>query len=168
MPAALIKISFRQLIDKNTEGQFAQYVLAASYSEFQMKSQTYNLEGKFKTFTEMKAADGRANSLHYKSGFAVGGFVQTLNKEIPGLKDQAGAAVRFDTFRFEVIESDITDKSAHTVAIHYITDTLTLLQSFGEYLLLAPGDQRPALTEGIENTFLLKINDAVTIASYQQ
>lgn len=78
-----------------------------------LKSQAYNPEGKIKTFSELKAADGRANSLHYKTGFAVGGFISLLKNQILFLQDAAGKTILFYTFRFEVLESDITNKSAH-------------------------------------------------------
>lgn len=167
MSKPLIKISYRQVIDRNNESLFEQNVFNASYAEFLMKSQAYNMEGKYKTFTQLKAADGRANSLHYKSGFAVGGFIETLNKKIPSLQDASGQAILFDTWRFELIESDITDKFSHKLAIHYITGTLTLLESFGDNLLLAYGDKTAQLTEGIEDSFILKLMPGVSVISYK-
>jgi hypothetical protein len=35
------------------------------------------------TFAALKAKDGRANSLHYKAGFAIGGIVERLQNKIP-------------------------------------------------------------------------------------
>ncbi len=52
-----------------------------------MKSQAYDKEQKFKTFKEMVANDPKANSLHYKSGFAIGNLIEQLNKKIPELQD---------------------------------------------------------------------------------
>lgn len=169
---AIIKLSYRQIIDAFSEGAFAQSIFNASYAEYLLKSQAYNAEGKFKTFSELKAADGRANSLHYKAGFAVGGFISLLNNQVPFLQDAAGKTILFDTFRFEVLESDVTNKSAHKVAIHYITDTMTLLNSFGENLLLVYGDKSSELSvnpkQVIEDTFLMKLNSDVSITSYLQ
>src|SRR4051794_8886205 len=106
MSKALIKIAYRQVMDASTQNNFEKNVLQFSYEEFKMKLQVYNPEGKFRTFSELKANDGRANSLHYKSGFAVIGFIDTLNKQIPYLTDTMGQTVLFNSYKFEVIESD--------------------------------------------------------------
>ena len=172
MSKALIKITYRQIINASAQSSFEKQVLKASYEEFLLKSQAYNKEGTIKTFSAMKANDGRANSLHYKSGFAVGGYISTLHKKIPGLPDTVGQAVLFDTHRFELIESDITDQSAHTVAIWYYTDTLTLLEHFGDQLLLAYGDKTVELygtePQKIDNSFLLQLQPGMSIVQYAQ
>ena len=93
----------------------------------------------------------------------------SLHKNIPGIDDASGKNILFETYRFEVIESDISDKAVHKVALHYFTGTITLLDSLGEYLLLAPGDKTKELTgsEIIEDTFLLKLVPGISISSYQ-
>ena len=79
MNTALVTLSYKQVIDASMHGWFERSVIDSSYEEFLLKSQAYNPEKKFKTFTEMKTNDGRANSLHYKCGFPVIPFV-----DIPG------------------------------------------------------------------------------------
>lgn len=132
-----IRLSYRHIIDQASPTAFEQHIHQASYEEFLLKSQAYNQEGKFKTFTELKANDGRANSLHYKSGFAVSGFIGLLNNVIPFFEDNAGKAFEFDDHRFEVIESDITNKQQHIVALHFTTPVFILKQAFGNFLVLA-------------------------------
>jgi hypothetical protein len=118
MAKALIKLAWKQVIDVKSGGDFEHKVFNASYQEFLLKSQAYNMDRKFKTFTEMKINDGRANSLHYKLSFAVGHFIAGLNNKIPGLRDNSGNNPAFEVPRFELVESDITDKTSHKVAIH--------------------------------------------------
>ncbi len=137
MKTAIIKIAFRQIIDASGTTDFEQKVLSVSYDEFLLKSQAYNIESKFKTFSEMKRADGRANSLHYKSGFGASALVESLNNIIPGLQDTLGKPIHFETYQFEIIESDITDINLHKVAIIYFTSSLTLFDNFGNHLILA-------------------------------
>ena len=72
MSKAQVKIVYRQVIDESCSSGFEKAVFQASYEEFLLKSQAYNQEGKFKTFSKIKANDGRANSLHYKLSFSVG------------------------------------------------------------------------------------------------
>jgi hypothetical protein len=128
------------------------------------------MEGKFTTFSQMKANDGRANSLHYKTGFSVDGFISTLNKNIPGVKDALEKNIEFESYKFELIESDTTDRSKHKVAIIYFTGIFTLLDNMEEYLLLATGDKTKELagSEILEDTFLLKLIPGVSISSYQE
>jgi hypothetical protein len=163
MGRALIKLVYKQVIDALSTSTFERNVFQATYDEFKLKSQTYNMDGKFKTFTELKANDGRANSLHYKISFAAAYFIEELNKRIPGLVDNLGDAIAFDVAKFELLQSDLTDRDAHKLAINYCTDTLTLCDIAGEYLILAKGDV--GLSEPAE-TFVLKLQPNLSIAEF--
>lgn len=156
-----IKITYRHIINNNAETLFEQQVHKASYEEFLLKSQAYNAEGKFNSFSEMKANDGRANSLHYKSGFAVAGFIELLKNQFPFFTDTGGKPVIFDEYRFEVIESDISNKEKHMVALHFTTPILVLKQSFGNFLVLGNEDETNSgdsftiqLQQGVSITYL--------------
>src|SRR6185503_2458067 len=105
MKKALITISFTQLIDASKQGWFEKGVINSSYEEFLLKSQVYNREKKFKTFLEMKADDGKANSLHYKCGFPIIPYVDLLKNEIPGLKDNTQRPIKFKTYQFQITDS---------------------------------------------------------------
>src|SRR5476651_2782301 len=105
MYKAKIKLVYKQVIDETADTTFEKAILQASYREFLLKSQAYNMEGKFKTFSKIKANDGRANSLHYKLSFSVGDYIEQLNNKIRLLNDNLGNKVSFDTAAFELIES---------------------------------------------------------------
>jgi hypothetical protein len=167
MEKALIKIAYKQVIDASSHGAFEQNVFNYSYNELWLKSQVYNPEGKFKTFTQLKANDGRANSLHYKSGFAIGGFVALLQNKIPIVQGSLGENILFSSHKFEVIESDVGDKAMHKIAIHYITGTLSFYGNIGEYMLLATGDHLSGQRDEAVETFSLKMQDNLSIVSYQ-
>ncbi len=166
MPKALITLVYRQVIDAATEGSFAKNVWHYSYEEFKMKSQTYNPEAALNTFTELKEKDGRANSLHYKTGFAVGGFIETLQHKIPSLYTALSQTIHFDTHQFELIESALNNKLLHIVAVNYITTTLTLHEIIGDQLLLSYYKADDASTEKAE-TFLVKLQPGLSISSYK-
>jgi len=165
MCKAKVKLVYRQVMDDTSSSAFEKAILQASYSEFLLKSQAYNREGKFKTFSKMKANDGRANSLHYKLDFSVGHFIAQLDHKIPLVKDNLGNKLSFETARFELIESHIEDISLHKVAINYETADLHLVEVFGEYMLLTPDD--PTDSEQLQ-TFVLRIQPDLSIVSYQQ
>jgi hypothetical protein len=166
---AIIKLAYKQIIDASSTGEFEKLVFNDSYQEFQMQVQAYNPESKFKTLKEVIAASPKANSLHYKVGFAVGLYIRALNNQIPGLTDSLGQAnVPFTINKFEIIESDISNKAIHKVAITYITDTLTLIDVIGEYLLLTVGDQFKNDSNEPVETLLLKMRDGLSISSYSE
>ena len=167
MQKGLIKLAYRQIIDSGSKGKFERDVLKISYEEFFMKSQAYNQEKKFKTFKEMVANDGKANSLHYKSGFAIGNLVEQLNQEIPDLQDALGKSLNFEMHKFEIIDSDITNPTPHKVAITYFTGILTFFGNMGEFLLLSDGDKlNQSPIESLE-TFILKMREGLSIINYQ-
>ncbi len=167
MPKAFIKLAYRQVLDSSCTDEFSKAILNLSYNEFKLKCQAYNPENKFKTFTALKANDGRANSLHYKSGFAIGGVIEKLERKIPGVSNCFEEAIKFTTYKFEVIESDLGDFSKHTVAVHYFTDVCTLHEIIGDKLLLSYGINTPA-DAGFADTFLLKIQGSLSVINYRE
>ena len=160
MSKAIIKLTYKQVIDAASTTDFEKNVLFASYQEFLLKSQAYNPGNRLKTFSEMKNNDGRSNSLHYKLSFAIGYFIETLKNKIPVLTDTLGNSITFEVPKFELIESDITTIAEHKVALNYITGELTLLNIIGEYLVLTAGSG--------EETFTVKMQDGLSISSYQE
>ena len=165
MSKAQVKIVYRQVIDESCSSGFEKAVFQASYDEFLLKSQAYNQEGKFKTFSKIKTNDGRANSLHYKLSFSVGHFIAQLNNKIPVIRDNMGNKISFEIANFELIESHVEDISLHKVAINYETGLLQLIETMGEYLLLAK-EYLPE--QGPIETFVLRMQPDLSIVSYQE
>lgn len=87
-----------------------------------------------------------------------------LNNQIPGLADVLDQPIPFSEHRFDLLESDLTDRSRHRVAITYLTDTLTWLGTVGNTLLLTAGD--PA--NGLVDTFMVALQPGLSIVSYAE
>ncbi len=169
MAKALIKLAYRQIIDANSTSDFEKRIFHDSYAEFLMKIQAYNPENKFSKYSDIVANDGRANSLHYKCSFAVLHHIEELKNKIPGLQDAAGRFnIPFDVPEFKVLESGISDKSIHKVGIIYVTNVFTLVDSFGEYLLLSLGDQSEAITNPGLDTFTIKMQENLSVVNYRE
>lgn len=164
MAQPIITLNYRQAIDAHTKGLFEQNVFNYSYEEFLLKSQAYNPAGELHSFTELKKKDGRANSLHYKCSFAVGGFVSLLDNSVPGYVDAMEQPVRFDTFKFELLESHTADKLLHKLALHYVTAPLRLLEILGDQLLLSKSIT--ALPGVAMDTFMVRLQPGISIVSY--
>jgi hypothetical protein len=136
----IIQLSYCQFINARHSGSFEKAVREHSYEEFLLKSQAYNPGGRFRKFTEMVAADGRANSLHYKTSFVIDPWIGLLKNKIPRFSDHAGKPIPFDTYRFELIESDLDHFELHEVTIHYITPPFIWLATIGDSMVLSKAD----------------------------
>lgn len=132
-----IKIAFRQIIDVKSTGEFEKNIFNDSFSEFYLQAQAYNPNRQFRTLKELIEYNPKANSLHYKVGFSIGRYVQALQKNIPGLQDSIGKGVPFEEHQFEILHSDVTNRTVHRVAITYISPALELFAISGGFLVLA-------------------------------
>lgn len=167
MATALIKLTYKHVIDANAETDFERNIFNATYQEFRIKSQAYNLNGDLKTFTEMKAKDSRANSMHYKMSFAGLHFLIPLNNKIPFLEDVLGNQLNYEQAVFELIESDITQIKAHRLSIKFITGTLMLHQVIGNNMILSLEDLLQDDRDFID-TFTLPMQPGLAITSYRE
>jgi hypothetical protein len=171
MNPAIIQLTYRQILDHTTTDPFQQAVLALTYDEFKLKSQAYNPDGVLRTFTQLKAADGRANSLHYKCYFPITNLIGNLQGKMPIIHTLDNRPLPFTTCRLELIESNLDDPKQHQVALLYFTPSLILLDSIGNALLLTypvqksqEGSSEPEL---FKDTFLVGIQPFVSISNYQ-
>ncbi|GAB2569630.1 hypothetical protein [Spirosoma areae] len=170
MTSARIRLGFRQVIDAgNAQTSFERDVFADSFNEFRLQIQTYNPDNQFTTWQQVREAVPQSNpTLPVNVGFAVGLYVRELNGQMPGLTDTFGQPVAFTEHRFDLLDSDITDRTKHRVALTYLTDTLTLVGTVGSYLLLAFPSQ-PETTDSqppVLETFVIEMQPNLSIVSY--
>lgn len=163
-----IKLSYRQMIDRNSNSPFEKQVFEDSYCELLMQAQRYNKDNQFKSFQDMIANDPKARSLHYKVGFAIGLYVKELDQWIPGLTDNLGALrIPFNDYQFSIVESDLTDKKKHIVSITYTSPAMLLLGSAGHSLIIGSADAAEPATDNWINSFLLPMQEGLTISEYR-
>jgi hypothetical protein len=169
MAKALIKLAFRQEIGSSFSGSFEKDVFFDSYNEFRLQAQAYNREGLYTTLEELIANNPKANSLHYKVGFAVGLYIASLNNQIPGVKELIGGSSQpaFESHSFEIIHADLSDRSSFRVAITFHTGILTLLETVGDQLLLANGDLSQLPAGEWMSTFMLRPSPRISVTQYQ-
>ncbi|TZF85986.1 hypothetical protein FW774_02680 (plasmid) [Pedobacter sp. BS3] len=161
---ALVRLSYKQIIDNNTPGNFAQRIFHDSYNEFLLKVQEYNPDNGFDTFKEIISANIKANSLHYKTQFAILHHIELLSHQIPYLPHLAGIDyLPFDDCQMHIINSSITDKTLHKISLTYTTGEFLLVQHFGEYLILAIPEQQGGNSW---STFTLKMQGNLSVCSY--
>ncbi|OIN60760.1 hypothetical protein [Arsenicibacter rosenii] len=151
MAKGLIRLSYRKLIDASSVKTWDQYVFEDTWKEFYMQSQFYNQAGSCQTFQELLDQVPGADRLHYLTSTAAAGYIRQLNQVIPDIANVSGKlCLPFSQFRFEIVHSHVSRKEAHKVAISFYSDPLTWIDTIGNNLLIAYGDQREALSAGQE------------------
>lgn len=166
MTPARIRLAFRQVIDAHTvHTDFEKAVFTDSYHEFRVQIQSYNADNQFTTWQQVRAAVPQSDpTLPIRVGFAIGLYVGELNGQIPGLTDALGQPVAFTEHQFTLLDSDITDRTKHRIALTYLTDTLTWLGTVGSHLLLADGNGQTA--PDTLDTFMIVMKENLSIVSY--
>lgn len=158
MGKAIVKIACRQIIDANASGQFERDVWRDSYQEYLIQVQSFDRERQYPTWEALRTAIPKANvNVQYKTAFAIGLYVQGLQNKIPGAATALGQSISFEHHRFEILASDVRNPNIHTVAITYTTPPMTLLDSFGSYLLLRHDME----------TFMIEVQPGLSIVHYE-
>ena len=142
MQKGMIRLCYRKVIDVHSVKPWDKLVFESTYTEFLMQSQFYNQDKKYFSFGEIITHVPAAEKLHFLVSAAVIGYLQQLQGRIPDLVNNLGRLfLPFKNFRFEIINSDIKDKSKHQVAINFFTDPLVWHDTVNNMLLLSvPGN----------------------------
>jgi hypothetical protein len=159
-----IRLAFRQVIDADrARTDFEKAVFADTYHEFRVQIQTYNPDNACTTWQQVREAVPQSSpTLPIRVGFAIGLYVGELNNQIPGLTDVLDQPIAFSEHQFDLLASDLTDRSKHRVAITYLTDTFTWLDTVGSTLLLATKDPG---TDPVD-TVMVALQPSLSIVSY--
>lgn len=155
MQKAIIRLCYRKIIDSSSTKPWDKFVFEDTYTEFLMQSQLYNQEKKYSSFSDIITHVPAAEKLHFLVSAAVIGYLQQLQGKIPDLVNTLGRLfLPFKHYRFEIINSDIKDKSKHQVAINFFTDHLGWHDTINSQLLLSiPGNAENG--EQLTELFLL-------------
>lgn len=165
--AKIIRFCYRKIIDASSAGTWEKLVFDSSYSEFLMQAQFYNHEKKYRTFSELLSQVPGAEKLHFLVSASVTGYVQQLNGKMPDITDNLRRKfLSFKNFRFELIRSDINDKSTHQVAISFFSEPMNWHETIGEYLLVSPHTEEKNEQEML--THLVQLQPFFSIYSIQE
>ena len=159
MPIAQIRLAYRHFIDAGSATPFEQAIFQTTWSEFLIQQQSFSKGQELFTWESIRNTFPKSNpTLPFKVGFSIAGVLSSLNNKIPGLMDTLGLSpIPFLQHRFELIASDVKDRSAHKVSLLYLTDSINLYAIIGDQLLL--GLEPP-------QTFLLNMQPGLSIISY--
>jgi hypothetical protein len=138
MGKALIRLLYRKIIDAGSQDVWEKLVFEDTYKEFLMQAQTLNPDKKYNTFSELILNVPAASKLSFLVSPSITGYLKQLNGKIPNIVNLIDRHfVPFKNYRFEIINSDIRDKSAHQVAINFISEPLIWYDTIGDKLLVS-------------------------------
>ena len=169
MVKGLIRLCYSKIIDASSAGVWDKYVFEDTYKEFFMQSQYFNQQQKFLTFREILENDPKADKLHYLVSTAAIGYLRQLNERIPDVVNVSGKLfLPFKNFRFEILQSHVKDQGQHKVVIYFYSEVMTWIDTIGNQLLLATGDQLEAMHTGhFVDTDMLALRPYLSISSFQ-
>ena len=155
MNKRLITLCYRKVIDMNAAKPWEKMVFEDTYTEFRMQAQLYNQEKRYRTFGELLHYVPGADKLHFLVSAAAVGYLQQLNGLVPDVLNNLGKHfLKFSKFQFELINSDLFDKSKHQVAINFYSEPLVWHDTIGTYMLVSEDDE--AVGETLTNLFQLQ------------
>jgi hypothetical protein len=167
MEKKIIRLHYRKIIDAGNSKAWDKYVFEDTYKEFQLQSQYYNPQKKYSRFSELLQHEPKADKLHFLVSAAVTGYLQQLNGIIPDITNNAGRLfLPFKDFRFEIVNSDIKNKSLHQVAINFYSEPLVWHDIAGNWLLVSldqAGEEEETLIEMVSLQPFLSIYSLKTI-----
>lgn len=133
-----ITLCYRKIISATSAQGWEKMLLEDTYKEFKMQFQLYNQQQQYFTFSHLLQVVPGAQQLHFLVSAAATGYVQQLGDKMPDIKDNLGLSfMKFQHFRFEIIQSDIRNISAHTVALNFISEPFLWTDTIGNCILLA-------------------------------
>ncbi len=153
MPQNIIRLCYRKIIDAGATNAWDKLVFDDSYTEFLMQAQYFNQQKKHTSFAGLINNVPGAEKLHLLVSASVTGYLKQLNGLVPDiLNNQGKLFLPFKNYMFEIIHSDILNKSKHQVAINFYTEPLVWHSTVGNLLLVSPysatqGNGADVLTE---------------------
>ncbi|MBC6697086.1 hypothetical protein [Hymenobacter sp. BT190] len=165
MPAPrTITFCYRKLIDTTTTRLWERMVFEDTYAEFRLQAQTFSQGTAHHSFAELLQHVPGAGQLHFLVSAAVRGYLPQLGGRVPDIVDNLGRYyLRFSQFQFEIINSDLHDKTRHQVAISFYSEPLLWHDTVGPYLLLS----EPGAAAGPVLTSMLQLQPYLVIHSLQ-
>jgi hypothetical protein len=138
-PKNIIRLCYRKIIDASSQKAWDRLVFESTYKEFLMQAQFYNQEKKYNTFGEIIMNVPAAEKLHFLVSASIVGYLQQLGGKVPDILNSLGKHfLEFKNYRFEIINSDIKNKTNHQAAINFFSEPLIWHGTIDNYLLTSP------------------------------
>lgn len=131
-------LCYRKIIDAASVRPWDKLVFEDTYAELRLQAQLYNPERRFRTYAELLQHAPGAGQLPFLVSGAARGYLPQLQGLVPDVVDNLGRHfLKFSRFQFEIINSDLLDRSRHQVAITFYSDPLTWHATISNLLLVS-------------------------------
>lgn len=129
MAKAKIRLALRVIIGQSSVANWEKYIFEDTHKEYLMQQQRFNSkEEPVNTFRELLAVNPGADQLHFLTGIAADSYIAQFNKSFYRYTDVLGSAFfPFTGYKFDIINTDITDVSKHKVGITFYSPLFTFL-----------------------------------------
>ena len=139
MKKRIVRLCYRKIIDTASQKAWDKLVFESTYAEFLMQAQFYDQEKKYNSFAELLIHVPAAEKLHFLVSAAVTGYMRQLNEIVPDILNNLGKHfLRFNEYRFEIVNSDVKNKLAHQVSIFFFSEPLIWHDNVGDWMLISP------------------------------
>ncbi|QJD96298.1 hypothetical protein HH214_10695 [Mucilaginibacter robiniae] len=164
----IITLCYRKIIDINATHPWDKLVFDDSYMEFKMQAQNFSQGTTYTSYAELLRLVPNSSRLPGLVTPAIVGYVQQLHEIIPDILNNLGRRfLNFKQFQFEIINSSITDKSKHHIAINFYSEPLYWHDTIGQQLLVSAttiNDGQQALTDLFQLPSYVNIHTLQVIA----
>lgn len=161
MELQYVKLIYRHVIDSYTANKLERTIWQVTYNEFKLRCQAYNPDNRFELFSEMVAANGKANALHYKIGFPATPFISQFKNIIPGETGTLGEPLCFEFAETTLLESAVNDPQQHVITLSFSTPALHLVRSFGDFLLLSSASIEQQQVANASPYFMVRLKEGM-------
>ena len=149
MTKGIIRLSYRKIIDASSQKLWDKAVFDDAWQEFYMQAQFYNQAQEHTTYRALREQVPGADKLPYLTSRAVIGYIRQLNEIVPDVQNSSGKlCLPFTQFTFEIVHAHVEQQEGFRIAILFLSEPLTWINTLNDRLLIAYGDQRAALREG--------------------
>ncbi|MCC3160636.1 hypothetical protein LJ737_25585 [Hymenobacter sp. 15J16-1T3B] len=161
-----ITLCYRKIIDAAATTAWDRLVWEDTYQEFRLQAQTLDPARQHRTFGQLLQHVAGAERLHFLVSAAVRGYLQQLGGLVPDIVDNLGRRfLPFSQFQFELINSDLQDRSRHQVAVNFYSDALTWHDTISTNLLVSVAGAAPAAPGAGQPTHLVALQPFLAIST---
>lgn len=162
-----ITLCYRKIIDASSSQPWDKLVFEDTYTELRMQAQLYNPERRFRSYAELLHHVPGASQLSFLVSGVARGYLPQLGGLVPDVTNNLGRHfLKFSRFQFEIINSDLLDKSRHQVAITFFSERLTWHTTIDSLLLVSEVEAVPENGERL--THLVALRPYLSVYSLQQ
>lgn len=138
MQKRIITLCYRKIIRPGATAPWDKMVHEDSYMEFKMQAQNFSAGTAFTSYAQLVQHFPDAQKLAAMVTPAVTGYVQQLGDIIPDILNTLGRRfLRFNSFLFEIINSDVNDRDKHSIAINFFSEPLVWHDTIANNLLIS-------------------------------